>query len=86
MDEVRLDVQKVYQLIQVFEVCEYDVTQYEPGTVHGGPFVEYINTFLKLKTKASGYPEWVRTPEHKDRYINNFCDRRHSTGQRDDKT
>jgi len=34
--------------------------------------VEYIDTFLKLKTEASGYPDWVGTPEEEDRYIANF--------------
>jgi len=38
----------------------------------GGLFVEYVDTFLKLKTEASGYPDWVRTTEDKDRYISNF--------------
>jgi hypothetical protein len=32
-------------------------------------FVEYINTFLKLKAEASGYPSWVQTPTDEDRYI-----------------
>ena len=32
----------------------------------------YINTFLKHKTEASGYPSWVRTPEDEDRYIDAF--------------
>ena len=34
--------------------------------------VQYIDTFLKLKTEASGYPSWVRTPEDEDLYIANF--------------
>ena len=38
----------------------------------GGLFVQYVDTFLKLKTEASGYPSWVRTPEVEDRYIANF--------------
>jgi hypothetical protein len=38
----------------------------------GGLFVEYINTFLKLKAEASGYPAWVRSPEDEDRYIETF--------------
>ena len=27
---------------------------------------------MKLKAEASGYPDWVRTPEDEDRYIDNF--------------
>jgi len=37
-----------------------------------GLFAEYINTFLKLKTEASEYPDWVRTPEDEDRNVANF--------------
>ena len=53
-DEIRLTVRKVYRLIEVFEVYEYEVTQYDPTTGQGGLFVEYINTFLNLKAEASG--------------------------------
>ena len=56
----------------MFEIYEYKVTQYDPTTVQGGLFVEYINTFLKLKAEASGYPSWDRTHEDEDSYINIF--------------
>jgi len=58
-------------LFEVFEVYEYQVTQYDP-TGQPGLFVEYVNTFLKLNAEGSGYPSWVRTPEDKDSYINVF--------------
>ena len=72
IDEIRLAVEKGYRLIDVFEVYEYEVTQYDPTSGRGGLFVEYTNTFLKLKAEASGYPSWVRTPEDEDSYINSF--------------
>jgi hypothetical protein len=72
VDEVRLAVQKGYHVIEVYEVYKYKVTQYNPQRGRGGLFVEYINTFLKLKAQASGYPSWVRTPEDEDRYIQSF--------------
>jgi hypothetical protein len=34
--------------------------------------VDYINTFLKLKAEASGYPSWVERPEDEERYIYSF--------------
>ena len=37
-----------------------------------GLFVEYINTFLKIKTETSGYPSRVLTPSDEDRYIEEF--------------
>ena len=48
------------------------MTQYDPQTGQGGLFVQYIDTFLNLKTEASGYPSWVRTPEDVDHYTANF--------------
>ena len=49
-----------------------NVTQYYLQTEQGGLFVEYINKFLKLKSEAIGYPDWVGNPEEKNRYIDNF--------------
>jgi hypothetical protein len=56
LDEVRLAVSKGYRVIKVHEVYKYEVTQYDRQTGEGGLFVEYVNTFLKLKAEASGYP------------------------------
>jgi hypothetical protein len=72
MDEIRSTVQKGYRMIEVYEVYEYEVTRYDPQTGSGGLFAVYIDTFLKLKAQASGYPSWVRTPEDEDRYIQSF--------------
>jgi hypothetical protein len=74
IDEMRLAVQKGYRIREIFEVYEYAVTQYDPQTGDGGLFVRYINTFLKLKSQASGYPGWVRTPDDEDRYVQAFWD------------
>jgi len=62
IDEVRLAVQKGYKVVEIIAVYEYVVTQYDPQTGQGGLFIEYIDTFFKLKTDASGYPDRVRTP------------------------
>ena len=48
---------------------EYAVTQYGKASGEEGLFVDYINTFLKLKAEASGFPSWVRSPSDEDRYI-----------------
>ena len=44
-----------------------------PEGVH---FFQYFDTFLKLKTEASGYPCWVQGPEDEHRYVQYFreCD------------
>ena len=52
--ENRRAVKKSYKLVEVHEVYEYQVTQYNPQTGNGGLFVQYIDTFLKLKADASG--------------------------------
>ena len=82
IDELRLAVNKGYKILEIYEIYEYRVTQYNPETGEGGLFVEYIDTFLKLKAEASGYPSWVRTPADEDRYIEMF---RQSEGVRLDK-
>lgn len=56
---------------QIIEFYEYQVTQCDPETGEGGHFVHYINTFLKLKAEASGYPSWVRCSDDEDRYVQN---------------
>jgi hypothetical protein len=53
-------------------VYDYQVTRYDPQTGDGGLFTQYINTNLKLKAEASGYPNWVQCPADEDRYISEF--------------
>jgi hypothetical protein len=72
INEVRLAVNKGYKILEIQEVYQYEVTQYNPGTGDGGLFVEYINTFLKLKAEASGYPSWVRSPADEDQCMRQF--------------
>jgi len=72
MDEVRLAVEKGYRILEIYEVHEYQVTQYNPETGEGGLSVAYINTFLKLNAEASGYPGWFHSPEDEDRYVDSF--------------
>jgi hypothetical protein len=72
LDEIRLAVQHGYEVVEVHEVYEYQVTRYDPQTGDGGLFAQYINTFLKLKAEASGYTNWVQCPADEDRYISEF--------------
>jgi hypothetical protein len=72
IDELRLAVNKEYKILEIQEVYQYEVTQYIPDTGEEGHFVEYINTFLKLKQEDSGYPSWVRTPDDEDLFIRQF--------------
>jgi hypothetical protein len=72
LDEIRLAVQKGYRLVKVYEVYEYQVTRYDPQTREGGLFAQYIDTFLKLKAEASGFPDWVQNADDEDRYVRDF--------------
>ena len=49
VDKVHKAVDIGYTVLQIYEFYEYTVTQYDSQTGEGGLFVEYINTFLKLK-------------------------------------
>ena len=60
---------KGYKLVEVHEVYEYQVTQYDPQTGYGDLFVQYIDTFLKLMAEASGYPSEDQSPADDDLYI-----------------
>jgi hypothetical protein len=59
-------------VLQVLEVYEYQVTQFDPSTGEGGLFAKYIDTFVKLKAEASGYPSWVTCPEDENCYVASF--------------
>lgn len=70
LDEVKEACKMGYKISKVHEFIRYEVTQF--NGVDGGHFVEYIDTFLKLKTEASGYPCWVKTDDDKQKYIDDY--------------
>jgi hypothetical protein len=55
MDEVSLAVQKGCKVFQVYEVFEYQTTQYDPQSREGGLFFDYINTFLNSKLRLAAF-------------------------------
>jgi len=65
MDEVRLAVEKGYRILEIYEVYEYQVTQFNPQTT-GDVFSSTTYTFLKLKAEASGYHGWVNSAEDEE--------------------
>ena len=68
--ELQKAVQLGYTLLKVYEVWQYDtITQYDPCTGDGGLFAQYMNTFMKIKMKASGYPSHRDTDQEKTKYI-----------------
>lgn len=69
-DEVKKALEMGYKLLQIHEVWHFDqISQYNPDTKTGGLFTKYVNTFLKLKQEASGWPDWCKTEPDKHKYI-----------------
>ena len=67
--ELNMAVHKGYRILKVYEVYHWkETTQYNPQTAKGGLFAPYIDVFLKYKQEASGWPEWCKTEEDKERY------------------
>jgi hypothetical protein len=70
IDEVQKAVTLGYKVEHIYEVWHFkEISRYDPETKTGGVFTEYVNTFLKLKQEASGWPAWVHTEEDKNKYI-----------------
>lgn len=69
-DEVKKAIDKGYHTTSIYGVWHFEnVSQYDPNTMEGGVFTGYVNTFLKLKQEASGWPSWYTTEELKQKYI-----------------
>ena len=63
--EVMKAIEKGYVLLNIHEVWHWEETTDEL-------FKEYVNTFLKIKQEASGYPPGCVTDEQKQRYIDDY--------------
>ena len=63
--EVMKAIEKGYVVLKIHEVWHWEETSDEL-------FKEYVNTFLKIKQEASGYPPNCVTDEQKQRYIDDY--------------
>ena len=71
--EVDKAIENNYKIIETYEVWHWDErAQYDPKTKTGGLFTKYINTALKEKQEASGYPDGVITDKDKNDYIQSY--------------
>ena len=66
--ELEKALEKGYQILKLHEVWHFPERSDEL-------FADYINTFLKIKQEASGYPKGVTTEEQKQRYIEEYFER-----------
>ena len=52
--------------MKMYEVYHWaETSQFNMSTGDSGLFADYVNTFLKIKQEASGWPDWVKTDEDK---------------------
>ena len=58
-------VEKGYKILKIHEVWHFPTHTDEL-------FKEYVNTFLKIKQEASGYPKECVTDEQKQRYVDEY--------------
>ena len=63
--ELMKAIEKGYQILKIHEVWHFPVHTDEL-------FKEYVNTFLKIKQEASGYPKDCVTDEQKQAYIEEY--------------
>lgn len=71
--EIQMAVKKGYKILKIYEVYHFEQSsQYDPLTVAGGLFAEYVNTFLKIKQEASGFPSDCDSEELKREYIRQY--------------
>lgn len=72
-DEVKKAVQMGYTIVKLYEIWHFnEISRYDPETMTGGLFTEYVNTFLKIKQEASGWPDWCKTEDDKQSYIDMY--------------
>ena len=63
--ELMKAIEKGYEVLEIHEVWHWEQTTDEL-------FKDYVDTFLKLKQEANGYPKHCVTDEQKQRYIDQY--------------
>ena len=64
---------KGYKLVKVYEVYHFEeTTEYDNTSGADGLFSEYVNTFLKIKQEASGWPRNEMSELEKHQYIEDY--------------
>lgn len=71
--ELQAALERGYKLLEVYEVWHFpETTQYDKTTGSGGIFAQYIDVFLKVKQESSGYPDWCKTEQDKDKFKRDY--------------
>ncbi|XP_046592940.1 uncharacterized protein LOC124293939 [Neodiprion lecontei] len=61
-----------YKIRSISEIWSYTVTSFDPTTRQGGHFAGYIDTFLKIKQEASGWPAECEDESARMRYLDEY--------------
>ena len=73
--EVEVALNMGYIMAEVYEVLHWpDSSVHDKSIPDSGLFTQYVNTFLKLKQEASGFPSHICTEEQKDEYIKMYLE------------
>ena len=73
--EIKKALEKGYKIVKIYEIYHFKNTStYDKATQKGGIFSEYVDTFVKIKQEASGWPEDVDVTQdsNKRKYIENY--------------
>ena len=64
-----------YEVLERYEVWHYpNTSQYDPESKEGGIWSAFIDTWVKLKQEASGYPAHCTTDAAKARYVAEYAE------------
>ena len=75
-DEVKKALSLGYKLMNIYEIWHFsEISQYDPSTKTGGIFTQYVNTFLKVKQEASGWPDWCVDERSRQHYIKQYFEK-----------
>lgn len=66
--EIEKAVEKGYRVIKIHEVWHFSQQR-------DGLFRDYVNTWLKLKQEAAGWPRWCDKEEKKQQYLTQYRER-----------
>ncbi|XP_068993909.1 uncharacterized protein [Neodiprion pinetum] len=70
--ELKKAVEMGYKIRSIREIWSYTVTSFDPTTRQGGHFAGYIDTFLKIKQEASGWPAECEDESARMRYLDEY--------------
>lgn len=69
-DELKKAVAMGYKVLEVHEAWHFKETKkYDPESNENGLFTEYVNTFLKLKQEADGWPSHCKSEKQKTDFV-----------------